>query len=245
MRVRDHPGRLWRDEDFADWYPSDGHPGLPPAQLATVCVLQLLLGLSDRQAADAVRCRIDFKYALAMELDDPGFHHSVPADFRDRLTEDGRAGRLLDLALPRLKEAGLVRERTTQRTDSTTLAPALLLKDRVPHLAFGAMGGEGQPQSQVAMVTRMVDFGYDVQQAIEAPLRLMGRTWGTPSRNLTSEGRIGDEIVRELKRRGQPVQPVTGWDDNTGHAQAIRVDQRHGFYEGGADPRGDGAALGY
>ncbi|MFI5825381.1 transposase [Streptomyces rishiriensis] len=79
-------------------------------------MLQFLLGLSDRQAAEAVRCRIDFKYAMAMELDDPGFHHSVLADFRDRLAEDGRADRLLDLALARLKEAGLVRERPTQRT---------------------------------------------------------------------------------------------------------------------------------
>ncbi|MGX1372908.1 IS5 family transposase [Streptomyces canus] len=60
--------------------------------------MQFLLGLSDRQAAEAVRCRIDFKYAMAMELDDPGFHHSVLGDFRDRLAEDGRADRLLDLA---------------------------------------------------------------------------------------------------------------------------------------------------
>lgn len=63
--------------------PRDGRPGLSPAQLATVCVLQFLLNLSDRQAAEAVRCRIDFKYALALELDDPGFHHSVLTDFRD------------------------------------------------------------------------------------------------------------------------------------------------------------------
>ncbi|MEV7951745.1 transposase [Streptomyces rubiginosohelvolus] len=68
-------------------------------------MLQFLLGLSDRQAAEAVRCRIDFQYAMAMELDDPGFHHSVLGDFRDRLAEDGRADRLLDLALARLKEA--------------------------------------------------------------------------------------------------------------------------------------------
>ncbi|MEU9063411.1 transposase [Streptomyces sp. NPDC048430] len=54
-------GGLWRDEDFADWYPRDGRPGLSPAQLATVCVLQFLLGLSDRQAAEAVRCRRRFK----------------------------------------------------------------------------------------------------------------------------------------------------------------------------------------
>ncbi|MCD9874747.1 transposase [Streptomyces guryensis] len=123
--VRDRLDGLWCDEDFADWYPRDGRPGLSPAQLATVCVLQFLLGLSDRQAAEAVRCRIDFKYAMAMELDDPGFHHSVLADFRDRLAGDGRADRLLDLALARLKEAGLVRERTTQRTDSTHVLAAV------------------------------------------------------------------------------------------------------------------------
>ncbi|MFC3350033.1 transposase [Streptomyces echinoruber] len=123
--MRDRLDGLWRDEDFADWYPRDGRPGLSPAQLATVCVLQFVLGLSDRQAAEAVRCRIDFKYAMAMELDDPGFHHSVPADFRDRLTEGDRADRLLDLALARLKEAGLVRERTTQRTDSTHVLAAV------------------------------------------------------------------------------------------------------------------------
>jgi gamma-glutamyltranspeptidase/glutathione hydrolase len=126
-----------------------------------------------------------------------------------------------------------------------TLVPALLLKDGKPYLAVGSMGGEGQPQSQAAIVTRMIDFGYDVQQAIEAPRWLMGRTWGTPSRNMSLEGRITDEIARELKRRGQPVQMVTDWNDNMGHAQAIRVNGEQGLFEGGADPRGDGAALGY
>jgi hypothetical protein len=71
--VRDHLEGLWGDADFTCWYPRDGRPGLSPAQLATVCVLQFVLNLSDRQAAEAVRCRIDFKYALSLELDDPGF----------------------------------------------------------------------------------------------------------------------------------------------------------------------------
>ncbi|MEW2626393.1 transposase [Streptomyces sp. NPDC048106] len=106
--VRDRLDGLWNDEDFADWYPRDGRPGLSPARLATVCVLQFLLGLSERQAAEAVRCRIVFKYALAMELADPGFHHSVLSDFRERLAEGDGADRLLDLALVRLKGAGLV-----------------------------------------------------------------------------------------------------------------------------------------
>ncbi len=125
MWVRDRLDGLWRDEDFQAWYPRDGRPGLSPAQLATVSVLQFLLDLSDRGAAEAVRCRIDFKYALSLDLDDPGFHHSVLGDFRDRLLEGERADRLLDLALARLKEAGLVRERTTQRTDSTHVLAAV------------------------------------------------------------------------------------------------------------------------
>ncbi|WP_241779704.1 transposase [Streptomyces natalensis] len=122
---------LWHDEDFAGWYPRDGRPGLSPAQPATICVLQFLPGLSDRQAAEAVRCRIDFKYALAVELDDPGFPHGVLADFRERLAQDDRADRLLDLALARLKEAGLVRERTTQRTDSTHVLAAVRGRTRL------------------------------------------------------------------------------------------------------------------
>ncbi|MCF1597752.1 transposase [Streptomyces muensis] len=77
-------------------------------------MLQFLFGLSDRQAAEAVRCRIDFKYAMAMELDDAG-----------RLAEGDRADRLLDLALAGLTEAGLVHERTTQRTDSTHVLAAV------------------------------------------------------------------------------------------------------------------------
>lgn len=84
-----------------------------------------------------------------------------------------------------------------------------------------------------------------MQQAIEAPRWLMGRTWGTESRDLSLEGRIPDEVVRELELRGQPVKMLPEWDDNMGHAQAIRIDREHGFLEGGADPRGDGAALGY
>jgi IS5 family transposase len=82
-------------------------------------VLQYAMNLSDRQAAEAVRCRIDFTYALGLDLDDPGFHHSVQSDFRDRLAEGDRADRLLGLALTRIRRAGLLKGRVTQRTDST------------------------------------------------------------------------------------------------------------------------------
>lgn len=126
-----------------------------------------------------------------------------------------------------------------------TIIPAMMLKDGVPVLAYGSMGGEGQPQSQAAMITRMVDFGYDVQQAIETPRWLMGRTWGMESSDLWLESRIDDQVARELLRRGHPVKRVDAWSGTMGHAQAIRIHQDGGFLEGGADPRGDGSAAGW
>ncbi|OYR23340.1 gamma-glutamyltransferase, partial [Brucella grignonensis] len=105
-----------------------------------------------------------------------------------------------------------------------TLVPAMMLKDGKPVLAYGSMGGEGQPQTQAAIVTRLVDFDYDVQQAIEAPRWLIGRTWGAESHDLWLESRIPDETVRELRLRGQPVKMVSQWDATLGHAQVIRID---------------------
>jgi len=139
MTIRDRLEGLWSDEDFAEWYPRDGRPGLSPAQLAIASVLQFLLELSDRQAAEAVRCRIDFKYAMGLELEDPGFHHSVLGDFRDRLAEDGRADKLFNLALERIKAVGLVKERGRARTDSTHAAPRGALS--YPRFSREKLGG--------------------------------------------------------------------------------------------------------
>ncbi|MFI1532380.1 transposase [Streptomyces griseus] len=87
--------------------------------------MQFLLELSERQAAESVRKRIDFKYALGMELEDPGFHHSVITDFRQRLAEEGRADKLLDLALEKIRVLGPVRERDRQPTDSIHVLAAV------------------------------------------------------------------------------------------------------------------------
>jgi gamma-glutamyltranspeptidase/glutathione hydrolase len=107
------------------------------------------------------------------------------------------------------------------------------------------MGGEGQPQTQAALVTRIIDLGYDVQAAIEAPRWLYGRTWGLATRDIYLEGRIPPGIVQALARRGHAVRVVAPWDELLGHAQAIRLDPATGMRQGGADPRGDGLALGY
>ena len=126
-----------------------------------------------------------------------------------------------------------------------TLIPAMMFTEGKPSLLFGSMGGEGQPQTHAALITRIVDLGYDVQQAIESPRWLMGRTWGTLVRDLSLEARVGSECVRELILRGQPVNVQPDWNDNLGHSQAIRINAQTGFFEGGADPRGDGAAIGF
>lgn len=125
-----------------------------------------------------------------------------------------------------------------------TLTPGMLLEGGEARIAFGTMGGEGQPQTHAAILVRLLDYGYDVQQAIEAPRWLMGKTWGVQSKDLSLEGRIPQGVVQELAYRGQPIKTLRSWDDNMGHAQAIRINPG-GFLEGGADPRGDGAALGY
>lgn len=125
-----------------------------------------------------------------------------------------------------------------------TIIPAMALWGGKPVLAFGTMGGEGQPQTQAALLTRMVDFGMNVQEAIEAPRWLYGRTWGQESRTLKLEGRVPDGIVDELVRRGHAVEMMQDWSQTMGHAQAIWIDREQGVLHGGADPRGDGLAIG-
>ena len=124
-RLRDEFSALYRDEDFRDLYPARGQPGLAPWRLALVTVLQFLEHLSDRQAADAVRARIDWKYALGLELTDPGFHFSVLTEFRARLVVGKAEHLLLDKMLERFKARGLVKARGKQRTDSTHVLAAV------------------------------------------------------------------------------------------------------------------------
>lgn len=126
-----------------------------------------------------------------------------------------------------------------------TLNAAMLLKDNKPYLVYGTMGGEGQPQTQAAIVTRVVDFGMYPQDAITAPRWLNGRTWGAASNDLKMEGRIPEEVLSELKRRGHPVVKVDDYTDTMGHAGAIMVDPKTGLKYGATDPRGDGLAAGY
>jgi gamma-glutamyltranspeptidase/glutathione hydrolase len=126
-----------------------------------------------------------------------------------------------------------------------TLNPAMLFKDDKPYLVYGTMGGEGQPQTQAALVTRIIDYGFSVQDAIEAPRWLHGRTWGASSNDLKLEGRIPADVVQEMIKRGHPVKVLPDYSATMGHAGAILIDPTTNVKFGGADPRGDGAAVGY
>jgi transposase len=125
MRLREEFAVLFEDADFRALYPGRGQPGLAPWRLALVTVFQFLEQLSDRQAADAVRARIDWKYALGLELTDPGFHFSVLTEFRARLVAGRAEHLLLDRMLERFKHRGLVKARGKQRTDSTHVLAAV------------------------------------------------------------------------------------------------------------------------
>jgi transposase len=119
-------GTLYTAQLFADLYPPQGRPGeVAPWRLALVVVMQYIEGLTDRQAADAVRRCMDWKYALSLDLHDPGFDFTLLHDFRQRLLTHEAAQRLLDTFLTSCKARGWIKARGTQRTDSTHVLAAI------------------------------------------------------------------------------------------------------------------------
>jgi transposase len=131
LRVADALGSVYQDGQFAALFPSHGQPAAAPGRLALAVVLQFMENLSDREAADAVRGRIDWKYALGLALTDPGFDHTVLSEFRTRLVAGDAGLLLLDSLLQRLQEQGLVKARGRQRTDSTHVLAAVRTLNRL------------------------------------------------------------------------------------------------------------------
>src|SRR5262245_28436669 len=130
-RLRDEFGTIYDDQLFIALFPARGQPAESPWRLALTTVMQLAEGLSDRQAADAVRSRIDWKYVLGLELTDPGFHHPVLSEFRTRLiTGEAEQLRLATL-LTRARTQGLLKARGRQRTDSTHVVAAMRVLTRL------------------------------------------------------------------------------------------------------------------
>ena len=131
LQLRDTLGTIYEDEQFADLFSQRGQPAESPWRLALVCVLQFLEGLSDRQAASAVRGRLDWKYLLGLELSDPGFDHTVLVEFRQRLLSGKQDLLLFDLLLTRLRDEGYLKARGRQRSDSTHVLAKIRALNRI------------------------------------------------------------------------------------------------------------------
>ncbi|MFD2701389.1 gamma-glutamyltransferase [Paenibacillus shunpengii] len=125
-----------------------------------------------------------------------------------------------------------------------TLMPGMVFKDGKPYLLLGTQGGEGQPQTQLSLLTAVLDYNLSVQEAISLPRWVYGRTWGEEGDELKLEQRFNDAILDELKEMGHKVRALGPWDDLMGQAQGILI-QENGLRSGAADPRGDGAAIGW
>ena len=125
-----------------------------------------------------------------------------------------------------------------------TLNPALAVLRDGRTIAYGTMGGDGQPQTQAAVFTRIAVFGMDPQQAVSAPRWLLGRTWGQTSDSLKLESRFSTGVVADLARRGHEMEVLGEYDEAMGHAGAI-VRHTNGVMEGGADPRSDGCVAAF
>jgi transposase len=119
LMMRDELGTRFTDDDFATLFPARGQPAAAPWRLALVTVMPYVEEVSDRQAAEAVRGRIDWKDALSWELTDPGFDSTVLSEFRTRLVMGSAEQHLLDAILDRCRERKWLKARGRQRTDST------------------------------------------------------------------------------------------------------------------------------
>jgi transposase len=131
MQMHDTFGPIYTNPDFAALFPKIGQPAEAPAHLALITVMQFAEGLSDAQAADAVRGRIDWKYALALELTDPGFDSSVLCEFRKRLIAGNAELLLFETMLTLFRQQGLIKAKGRQRTDSTHVLAAIHVLNRL------------------------------------------------------------------------------------------------------------------
>lgn len=145
-----------------------------------------------------------------------------------------------------------------------TLMPGMVLRDGRPHMAIGTMGGDAQPQIHAQLLTAMLDFGLNPQQAISAPRwqsgreYLDGRSEPLPGQSgiderldagiaevVSLENRFPAQIPEQLARLGHHIHTLGPWEDAMGHAQAIALDPENQMFAGAADPRCDGLAMGY
>ena len=238
--------RLVGDPDFVP---------VPVARLLSPAYLDERRGLMDRERAlpwdrvpSAGSLAGDTVYVAAVDAEGNAVSltQSVYSDFGSGVVA-GTTGVLLqnrgayfslDSAHPNRLEPG--------KRPLHTLIASLAFKGGRPWQVVGCMGADGQPQIHLQIYTALIDFGLDIQQAVEAPRWLAGRfAIGEPRDLLNLEGRFPESTITELARRGHAVNRWGAWNEFAGHAHGITIDSDSGLLAGGADPRSDGAAIGY
>ncbi len=225
MRVRDALGPLFGDEDFTagafeDMYPSLGQPGLSPALLLMVTILQFRHNLSDREAAQAVADRISWKYALGLALDYTGFDASVLCEFRARLAEGGRADALLDRMLARLKAAGLVRAGGRQRTDSTHVIACVRRLNRIESVGEGLRAAlEEIARISPGWLVPLLQVGWDERYGRKVETaRLLGRKNASAQQLAAQIGADGQRLLDAID-----ADPAAAWMNDLPQVRMLRL----------------------
>ena len=213
MRVRDALGPLFTDADFTtgplvETFSCLGQPGLSPAMLLMVTILQFRHNLSDREAAEAVADRISWKYACGLELDDPGFDHSALSEFRGRLAEKDRADAVLEVMLARLKDAGLIKAGGRQRTDATHVIACVRRLNRIETCGESLRAAlEEIAAISPGFVVALLKPGWDTRYGRKVETsRLLGRANASARALAEQIGADGQEVLAAID-----ADPTTTW----------------------------------
>jgi transposase len=219
IRARDELGAWCQDADFAGCYQVAGRPGISPAQLAMVCVLQFCENMTDRQAADAVRGQLDWKYCPGLDLADPGFDVSVLSEFRGRLVAGGAERLIFDLLLGRLAGAGLVGAGGRQRTDSTHVLA------RIRELSRLELAGESVRAALEALaaaapgwLATVIDVSWQERYGQRIGQVRLPSSQARRDALAVSYGRDGYRLLEAVRGPGAP-----GWARDLPAVQALRA----------------------
>jgi transposase len=225
MRVRDALGPLFADTDFttgpfAEMYSTLGQPGLSPALLTMVTILQFRHNLSDQDAAQAVADRISWKYALSLDLEYTGFDASVLTEFRTRLLDHGRVDGLLDLMLDRLKAAGLVKAGGRQRTDSTHVIACVRRLNRIETVGETLRAAlEAIARISPAFIVSLLEVGWDERYGRKVETaRLLSRKNASAPVLADQIGADGHKLLTAID-----TDPVASWMNTLPEVEILRL----------------------
>jgi len=206
MRIRDVLGEVYVDEQFTAAFGVRGKPGISPAQLMIVTVLQFTENLTDRQAAEAVRDRITWKYALGLELEDPGFDPTVLSEFRDRLVREDLTRLALDELLERLAGMGLVGAGGRARTDSTHVLGAIRHLNRLELAGETLRAGlEALAVAHPAWLASVIDPAWQQTYGARIDNMRLPSSEAKRAELMVAYGRDGYHLLDQIHARSAPV----------------------------------------